>query len=61
MEQVTKKMKCWHCATELIWGGDFNGSDYGVEDEYSIVTNLDCPNCESLIKVYYPNEKKTKI
>ena len=36
-------MNCWHCNTKLIWGGDFDGEDYGVEEEYSIVTNLSCP------------------
>ena len=30
-------MKCWHCNTELIWGSDFDGADYGCEEEYSIV------------------------
>ena len=50
-------MKCWHCNTKLIWGGDFDGEDYGVEEEYSIVTNLSCPNCKSYVEVYYPKEK----
>ena len=32
-------MNCWHCGTELIWGGDHDLDDY--EDmEYDIVTNL---------------------
>ena len=33
-------MKCWHCNTELIWGSDFDGADYGCEEEYSIVCLL---------------------
>ena len=49
-------MNCWHCGTQLIWGGDFNGEAYGVEEEYSIVTNLSCPKCESYVEVYYPKE-----
>jgi hypothetical protein len=48
-------MNCWHCNTELIWGSDFSGEDYGCEEEYSIVTNLSCPKCESFVQVYYPN------
>ena len=39
-------MNCWHCKTELIWGGDhdMDGEDYPVmSGEYSIVTNLSCP------------------
>ena len=43
-------MKCWHCNTELIWGSDFDGADYGCEEEYSIVTNLTCPNVNLLYK-----------
>jgi len=49
-------MNCWHCGTQLIWGGDFNGEDYGVQEEYSMVTNLSCPNCKSYVEVYYPKE-----
>jgi hypothetical protein len=49
-------MKCWHCNTELIWGGDHDISD---EDEYyCMVTNLSCPNCECLVDVYLPKEKE---
>ena len=44
-------MNCWHCNTELIWGADFSGEDYGCEDVYSIVTNLSCPKCESFVEV----------
>ena len=40
-------MNCWHCKTELIWGGDH---DIGHEDDtYSMVTNLSCPNCEQSV------------
>jgi DNA-directed RNA polymerase subunit RPC12/RpoP len=48
-------MKCWHCNTELIWGGD-----HDIEEEneiYCMVTNLSCPNCESFVEVYLPKEK----
>ena len=50
-------MKCWHCNTKLIWGGDFDGEDYGVGDKYLTVSNLSCPNCDTYIEVYYPKEK----
>ena len=49
-------MNCWHCGTELIWGGDHDLDDY--EDmEYDIVTNLSCPKCESYVEVYHKIEK----
>ena len=57
-------MKCWHCKTELIWGGDH---DIPIEDddEHSIVTNLSCPKCNSFVEVYLPSyhfeEKKEPI
>ena len=46
-------MNCWHCNTELIWGGDFTFEDYGLEDD-GIVSNLSCPNeeCETYVEVY---------
>ena len=45
-------MNCWCCNTELIWGGDHNGEEYGNE-EYEIVTNLSCPQCEAFVLVYH--------
>ena len=39
-----------------IWGSDFDAEDYGCEEEYSIVTNLTCPKCQSFVQVYYPRE-----
>tara|TARA_Y100001938_G_C8097878_1_gene439387 strand:- start:3812 stop:4000 length:189 start_codon:yes stop_codon:yes gene_type:complete len=50
-------MKCWHCTTELIWGGDHDLED---EDEYTMVTNLSCPKCNSFVEVYLPKEKGTE-
>ena len=48
-------MNCWHCKTELIWGGD-DDCDEEMETEYSMVTNLSCPDCGSFVLVYYPQE-----
>jgi hypothetical protein len=48
-------MNCWHCNTELIWGGD---QDLEEEDPYmhhwnhSMVTNLSCPECNAFVEVY---------
>ena len=46
-------MKCWHCNTELIWGGD-----HDLEDDESFVmeTNLSCPNCNSFVLVSLPHD-----
>jgi hypothetical protein len=54
-------MKCWHCDTELIWGGDHDleeleDSEY-KDSEYIMETNLSCPECQSLTIVYLPKEK----
>ena len=35
---------------------DFDGEDYGCEEEYSIVTNLIMPRCQSFVQVYYPSK-----
>ena len=45
-------MNCWHCNTELIWGGDV---DCEMMDGYEIETNLSCPQCESLTLVFWPS------
>ena len=48
-------MNCWHCNTELIWGGDHDLDDFD-EAEYSMVTNLSCPRCHSYVEVYYTSK-----
>lgn len=50
-------MNCWHCNTELIWGGDHDMED---NDDYMMVTNLSCPKCHSIVDVYYPSLKLVK-
>jgi Zn finger protein HypA/HybF involved in hydrogenase expression len=48
------KMQCWHCETELIWGGDHDVED---DEDHDMVTNLSCPECHSFILVYKPKEE----
>ena len=52
-------MNCWHCNTELIWGGDHDFEDYGMEEE-GIVTNLSCPECHALVFVYLTTTEPTQ-
>ena len=47
-------MKCWHCNSELIWGGDH---DIEEDENFCIETNLSCPKCEAFVLVYYPKDK----
>lgn len=49
-------MKCYHCATELIWGGDHDCSE--DMDDYIVETNLSCPNCGCLTIVYFPRDEE---
>jgi len=46
------RMRCWHCGTEMIWGGDFSFEDHGLDDE-GIVSNFSCPKCPTNAEVYY--------
>jgi len=43
-------MNCWHCNTDLIWGGDHDD-----DEENSMITNLSCPNdsCQAFVLVYF--------
>ena len=50
-------MNCWHCGTELIWGGDADLDEH-FHTEYDIYTNLSCPNCETWVEVYHKIENK---
>ena len=53
-------MNCWHCNHELTWGGDhdIDEDQTYLFGEYSIVTNLTCPNCDTYVLVYYPREEE---
>ena len=52
-------MNCWHCDTKLTWGGDhdIDEDETYLFGDYSIVTNLSCPECDSYVLVYYPREE----
>ena len=49
-------MNCWHCKTELIWGGDHDLDDdsrpASMDESYSMVSNLSCPECDAYVEVY---------
>ena len=50
-------MNCWHCNTQLIWGGDHDIEDIDEDnEEYVMATNLSCPNCGSLVMVLLPKQ-----
>lgn len=51
-------LKCWHCNTKLIWGGD--NDIVGYADEFIMETNLSCPNCKTLVMVYLPKEENNE-
>jgi len=52
-------MNCWHCNTELIWGGDHDISE--EDDTWLMVTNLHCPKCQSHVDVYLPKEEEDEV
>lgn len=43
---------CWACGGELLWGGDHDLEEDDSE-EFSIITNLSCPNCNAFVQVYH--------
>ena len=45
-----KHNPCYVCGHELIWGGDHDVEDH---EEFTIVTNLSCPNCGAYVEVYW--------
>ena len=53
-------MKCWHCDEEVIWGGDHDYEDYGMEGE-GIVSNLSCPNKDCQVEFVYIYTKLDEV
>ena len=60
IKQEDERMNCWQCKHELIWGGDHTGEDYGNE-EYEIVSNLSCPECEAFVLVYWSKKEEPSV
>jgi len=54
VSHVKDNMNCWHCNTQLIWGGDH---DIEEDEDYIMETNLSCPKCNSFVIVYLPKKK----
>ena len=44
-------MEC-QCGNELIWGGDHDYEDYGLDGD-GIVSNLSCPSDECDVEAVY--------
>tara|TARA_B100001250_G_C19714796_1_gene750894 strand:+ start:1055 stop:1204 length:150 start_codon:yes stop_codon:yes gene_type:complete len=44
-------MKCYHCKSKLIWGGDNTFEDYSIEGE-GMVTNLSCSKCPAYYEIF---------
>ena len=44
-------MKCYWCDSDLIWGGDIDVDESLPHEEFSVMTNLSCPRCESQVEV----------
>jgi|TARA_A100001515_G_scaffold94504_1_gene75661 hypothetical protein len=46
-------MKCYVCKEKLVWGGDHVfDEEESKNEEYDIVTNLSCNNCNAFVLVY---------
>ena len=54
-----KQTVCWFCGSDMIWGGDFDFEDYGMEDEGS-VANLSCSadGCETYAEFFNTIKQK---
>ncbi len=50
-------MNCWYCNAKLI---QVSHKDCMENEEYSMVTNLSCSECESLVIVYWGKRETEK-
>lgn len=51
--------ECFHCGDRtVVWGGDFDPEDYGLEGE-GVIHELHCSNCDADI-IYYVIEREEK-
>jgi hypothetical protein len=51
-----RRFRCWHCDSELIWGGDHDIQEVMLEkDKEGIASNFSCSNydCNTYVEVYH--------
>lgn len=47
--------KCLKCGNDLIHGGDHDlEDDQFLSEDYEMVSNLSCPECDMLVFAYWP-------
>jgi len=56
IDREQSAMNCWHCGGKVIWGGDFDYEDYGIDRE-GIVSNLSCSKCKAYYECYLDFEE----
>ena len=49
-------MKCFRCGCDMVWGGDHDYEDYGIDEESGVVSNLSCQECSSFCIFYMPTD-----
>ena len=49
IESQQQRFTCWHCGSELVWGGDHDLE----QEDYDIVSNFSCMNCKTYVEVYH--------
>jgi len=56
-----EKFRCWHCRSELIWGGDHDIQEVMYdESREGIASNFSCSNydCHTHVEVYWFEEEE---
>jgi hypothetical protein len=56
-----QRFRCWHCDSELIWGGDHDIQEVMLdEDKEGIASNFTCSNydCNTHVEVYHFNQEE---
>ena len=49
-------VKCYNCASDMIWGSDFDFEDFGYDGE-GIVSSFTCPKCSTYAEFVMPNKE----
>ena len=58
IDRKQSAMNCWHCGSEVIWGGDHDFEDYGMDGD-GIVSNLSCSKCNAFYECYLNLEEES--
>ena len=51
-------MLCPKCSTPLGWQNDYDAQDLGYDEDFSIISQWACGECNTFVEIAYSSDKQ---